>query len=262
MAARLGAAVRFGGRVGGDVLGARLVKALESAGVTPFVRRDPEVSTGSSVVLAYTDSQRHFISHQPNNTSLSVTDLDLASLLRGGGHLLRADVWFSEPMLYGGNAELFRSAKAAGLATSLDLNFDPRWNAADHEMIATRLAAVREVLPMADLVHGNEEELNRFTGCVALTESLKRLDYWGAGAVVLHLGDRGSGYYCDGRLVTSPCMPVDRPVHLAGTGDLLSVCMMLLHHRGDIPIEDRLALANQVVAEYVAGRREMLSELQ
>ena len=43
---------------------------------------------------AYTNGCRHFISHQPNNYTLSFSDIDLA-LLAGGGHLLRADVWFS-----------------------------------------------------------------------------------------------------------------------------------------------------------------------
>jgi 2-dehydro-3-deoxygluconokinase len=261
MASRLGAAVRFGGKIGADALGERLVRALENSRVRPLVRRDAATTTGSSIALSYTDGHRHFISHQPNNTSLRIEDLDLPGLFVGGGHLLRADIWFAEPMLYGGNSVLLRAAKDAGLATSLDLNFDPQWNTAWPAVIARRIAAVREVLPLVDLVHGNETELNRFTGCGDLAESLRCLTAWGSGAVVLHLGTRGSGYYSNGLLVTSPCVPVVRAVTLAGTGDLLSTCMILLHHQVDVPVAERLAVANRIVAGYISGRREMMGEL-
>ena len=69
------------------------------------------MATGNSVVLSYDSGCRHFVSCQPNNYSLAMTDID-ATMLPGAGHLLRADVWFSEPMLAGGNEELFRAARA------------------------------------------------------------------------------------------------------------------------------------------------------
>ena len=47
----------------------------------------------------------------------------------------------------------------------------------------------------------------------------------------------------------------------AGTGDLLSVCMMLLHECEDIPSRDRLQLANTIVADYIEGRRAIIPDL-
>ena len=134
-AAALGADVRFCGKVGADSLGQRLEQSLVRRGVTTFVRRDPNVATGSSVVLSYESGCRHFVSCQPNNYSLAMADID-RTMLSGAGHLLRADVWFSEPMLAGGNEELFRAARAQGLATSLDINWDPQWGSADATTIA------------------------------------------------------------------------------------------------------------------------------
>ena len=52
----------------------------------------------------------------------------LLAALDGCTHLLRADVWFSEAMLEGGNLRLFTEARRRGIATSLDLNFDPYWS--------------------------------------------------------------------------------------------------------------------------------------
>ncbi len=260
-AAALGADVRFCGKVGADPLGQRLEQALLRRGVTALLRRDPNVATGNSVVLSYENGCRHFVSCQPNNYSLAMTDIDRA-LLSGGGHLLRADVWFSEPMLAGGNEELFRAARAQGLATSLDINWDPQWGAADAATIARRIEAVRRILPWVDLVHGNVRELNRFADSSDLNATLRQITDWGAAAIVIHLGAAGAGYYEGGQLTVAPAIPVRQYKNTAGAGDLLSVCMMLLHGRDEIPLAERLRLANEIVAEFIEGKRGVIPELE
>ena len=82
-AAALGAEVRFAGKLGADPLGDRLEQALTSRGVESFIRRDPRVKTGSSVVLRFTNGCRHFVSCQPNNDSLASDDIDLRMLEDG-----------------------------------------------------------------------------------------------------------------------------------------------------------------------------------
>ncbi len=260
-AAALGADVRFCGKVGADPLGQRLEQALLRRGVTALLRRDPNVATGNSVVLSYENGCRHFVSCQPNNYSLAMSDIEPA-LLSGGGHLLRADVWFSEPMLAGGNEELFRAARAQGLATSLDINWDPQWGAADAATIARRIEAVRRILPWVDLVHGNVRELNRFADSSDLNATLRQITDWGAAAIVIHLGAAGAGYYEGGQLTVAPAIPVRQYKNTAGAGDLLSVCMMLLHGRDEIPLAERLRLANEIVAEFIEGKRGVIPELE
>jgi 2-dehydro-3-deoxygluconokinase len=259
-AAGLGAQVRFAGKLGADALGARLEAALLARGIKLFVRRDPRTQTGSSVALSFSNGCRHFISAQPNNDTFCFKDIDLA-VLEGGGHLLRADVWFSEPLLGGGNARLLQAARDRGLRTSLDLNWDPHWGSASEDVIHERKEAVRQILPLVDLVHGNIRELNIFANESDIATTLKRLTDWGAGAVVLHMGAQGAGYYCRGDLIVEPSVPVERCINTTGTGDLLSVCMMLLDGRDDIPIAERLRLANRIVADFIAGRRELLPPL-
>lgn len=259
-AAGLGADVRFCGRVGADSLGQRLEQSLVRRGVKTFIRRDPQVATGSSVVLSYDNGRRHFVSCQPNNYSLAMSDIDLA-MLSGAEHLLRADVWFSEPMLADGNEELFRNARDGGLATSLDINWDPQWSTADADAIARRKEAVRRILPWVDLVHGNVHELNRFGDSEDLDTTLRQITAWGAGAIVIHMGAVGAGYYRNGQLTVSPSIPVQRYKNTAGTGDLFSVCMMLLHGCDEIPPQDRLRLANTIVAEFIEGKRGVIPEL-
>ena len=127
-----------------------------------------------------------------------------AVLQAGHEHLLRADVWFSDAMLFEGNKELFQKARKAGLAVSIDLNWDPRWGRARPDEIAARKQAVRETLPWVNLAHGNVRELSEFADAPDLPTALKRLEDWGAGAVVAHLGSEGAGYWSGGKLVVEP----------------------------------------------------------
>jgi fructokinase len=260
IAASLGARARFAGVVGDDPLGRQLEQALERAGVRCFLRHVPGLTTGTTVNLVYTTGQRHFLSCHPNNAAFSLEHIDLAALA-GAAHLLRGDVWFSEPMLYGGNEQLFREARRRGLRISIDLNWDPRWGHAPPEDIRRRKEAIRHVLPWVDVAHGNVRELSALADAVSLEQALEKLAGWGAGAVVVHLGAQGAGYYAGKRWTTVLPAPVTQRVVATGTGDVLSVCMMLLDHRTDLDPADKLRLANTVVAEFMEGRRKLIPAL-
>jgi sugar/nucleoside kinase (ribokinase family) len=257
-AAGLGAKVLFLGKIGDDSLGGRLQQTLTSHGVIARLTRDPSTTTGSSLALTYADGQRHFISCQPNNEALAFEDLDL-SALREFNHLFRADIWFSKAMLQGGNAQLFHAAREIGMRISIDINWDPKWGIASPGEVRARKQAITEVMGLVDVAHGNVRELNEFTDSSSLMASLERLAEWGTGAVVVHLGADGAGYYHDGRLLVEPAAKVERHVNATGTGDLLSVCMMLMDERADT--QAKLRLANQIVAEFIEGKRTLIPQL-
>ena len=258
-AAALGAQVAFLGKVGADSLGSRLEEALRQQGVHPHLKRDAAVPTGTSINLVYDTGHRHFVSCLPNNESLAFEDLDLSVLPRYE-HLARADVWFSEAMLYGGNRRLLRAAREAHMSTSIDLNWDPQWGVSNTGEVDRRKQAIREVLPWVDLVHGNVRELNEFAGCAELEVTLRRMVDWGAGAVVVHMGAAGAGYYDGQSFIVEPACPSAVQVNTTGTGDVLSVCMML-QHRLAIPVRDKLRLANRIVSEYMEGTRTLSAGL-
>lgn len=258
IAAALGATTVFAGKVGADALGERLERTLRSQGVQPRLARDPAVRTGTSIGLAFDNGQRHFVSSLPNNAALRFEDLDLDGLAEGG-HLYRADLWFSEPMLYGGNERLCRTARGAGLTVSIDLNWDPCWGVAAEEEIRRRKEAVRALLPWVTLAHGNVRELTEFADAPDLETALKRLESWGVEGVVVHLGARGAGYYRRGEWVEEPAHPARSQVNTTGTGDVLSVCLMLLHSQPEVAAH--LRLANRIVAEFIEGRRRFIPEI-
>jgi sugar/nucleoside kinase (ribokinase family) len=123
-----------------------------------------------------------------------------------------------------------------------------------------RKQAIRAVLPWVDLVHGNIRELNEFAGCGELDAALRRVVDWGAGAIVVHMGPAGAGYFDGQTLIVEPACPPARQVNTTGTGDVLSVCMMLQHGLA-IPVGDKLRLANRIVSEYIEGARAMAAPL-
>src|ERR1043166_4344911 len=235
IAARLGAKVSFLGQIGDDGLGHQLEQVMLKERVRCRLHRAAHLATGTTVNLVFDSGQRHFLSWQPNNAALCFDTLDLQAL-KGAQHLLRADLWFSESMLYGGNEKLLRAARQAGMTTSIDLNWDPQWGHISREETQRRKTAVRSVLPLVDLVHGNIRELNEFTGEAGLRNSLARLVEWGAAAVCVHMGRQGAGWFGGNELILEPPAPVDRLVSATGTGDVLSVCLMLMQHRPEVAL--------------------------
>jgi sugar/nucleoside kinase (ribokinase family) len=248
------------GKTGADELGERLRQTLERHGVKTYLARDPGCATGTTVALGYASGQRHFLSCLPNNQTLRFEDLDL-SALDGCRHLLRADVWFSQAMLEGGNRRLLVAARERGLATSLDINFDPQWSTGSREVIARRKEQLREVLDLVDLAHGNRRELCEFTDSPDLEAALRRLGNWGVKGVVAHLGTEGAGYWKNGELVVEPPDLAVNPVHSTGTGDVLSICMILLEAAPGLFIRQKLRLANGIVREFMEGRRQLIPRL-
>jgi 2-dehydro-3-deoxygluconokinase len=259
-AAAMGAQVTFLGKVGTDGLGERLTRTLSHHRIDGRLARDPVHPTGTSIALAFDTGERHFVSCLPASQHLRFEDLDL-SCLANCNHLLRADVWFSEDMLAHGNAALFKAAQAMGVPVSLDLNWDPLWATAEPAVIKARKDSVRAVLRRVDVVHGNIRELCEFTGEPTLDDALRQLTAWGAGAAVVHMGERGAAYHANGKLIVEPPVPARSRTHATGTGDVLSVCMMLLHGRTEASFPERLRWANQIVAEYLEGKRPFIPDL-
>jgi len=259
-AAALGARVAFLGKVGADGLGQRLERTLIRHGIAAHLARDMANASGTSIALAFANGQRHFISCLPASRALTFEDLDLTAM-RPPQHLLRADIWFSEAMLKEGNQRLFQAARQRGLDVSIDLNWDPHWGHVGTGEIQSRKQLVRAALPWVKLVHGNVRELKEFAEETELEDALKRLIDWGAEAVVVHLGEKGAGYYYRGSMVVEPPGKVESRVNTAGTGDVLSVCMMLLHRCERASIPERLRLANNVVAQFIEGRHPFIPPL-
>ena len=205
---------------------------------------------GRSIALTWDTHQRHFVSSLPNNALLEEVDIDLDALAKAGcRHLYRADVWFSKPMLHGGNSSLLRRARRLGMQTSLDINWDPLWNSGrDNPAVGERIAALREVLPYVSYAHGNERELAFFTGADDLREGAQLLREWGAEAVIVHRGAQGCAALTPEGWCEVPASPVTRIVTETGTGDVFTAAFLL---RGDVALEGRLRQCAAIASQHL-----------
>lgn len=259
-AARLGGTVHFGGCVGSDTLGKRLETALSSFGVVPHLKCKPGV-TGRSINLIWNNHHRHFVSCLPNNRALTFEDIDFSALTAAGcTQLFRGDVWFSESMLRSGNLELFRRARAAEMETSLDINWDPVWNSgADSSRATQRKQLLKNVLPHISWIHGNEAELNLFSGLQKIKESCRFLIDNGCKGVIVHCGERGAAAYLDDRWLEIPPVKVQSVVSETGSGDVFSAAFLVF---SSLPLLERLNKCSEIAAQHIEGHIDLLPRIK
>jgi sugar/nucleoside kinase (ribokinase family) len=259
-AARLGGHVHFCGCVGDDPLGARIEAALAAFGVTPHLRRKP-VPTGRSINLNWSHHHRHFLSSLPNNRALTAADISIAELAAAGCRsLYRGDIWFSDSMLLKGNQSLLAEARAAGMTTAIDINWDPEWSVpGNHQKVTERISLAARMLPHVSTVQANEQELARFTGLLEVKKAAAVLRDYGCGEVVVHRGARGAAVLTSaGDWIEVPATPVEKVVCETGTGDVFTAAYLLLD---SVPLPERLQACCRIAARHLQGSRILLPRL-
>jgi len=259
-AAQLGGRVHFFGCVGDDDLGDRLEAALVECRISAHLARKP-TATGRSINLNWDNGCRHFISSLPNNRSLTVGDIGLRSLIESDcRQMLRSDVWFSDSMLAEGNRYLFEQVCSAGIETYMDINWDPEWSTTgNHARVCSRRQQLRSVLPFVHHAHGNERELQFFTGRENALDACRFLIDHGCGEVLVHRGRRGAASFtaADG-WVEVAAAPVETVVCSTGCGDVFCAAHMLLT---SLPKMDRLKASARIAAEHLSGMRCLIPRL-
>ncbi len=213
-AARLGLRVAMVGAVGDDALGRYMLDAMAERGLNVGgVRTVAGRPTGASVILS--DGRDRAIL-TALGTIGDVTESDVPDRLLSAAHHLHIGSWFLQAGLRPGAQTLLARARAAGLTTSLDPNWDPSggWD-----------AGFGAILPSVDLLFPNDAEVRRLTG----------IDDVDAAAIALAARGPLVAVKCgmDGALVASgegviarvPAYPVDA-VDTTGAGDTFDAAFL------------------------------------
>ena len=150
--ARLGLRVAHGGIVGDDILGHAILEALRERGVdTSTVAVDPAIPTGATVHIG-TGKDRAMLTATGTIDRLRAEDVPRAVL----PHIrhIHAGSTGIQPKLRSGLPELYHAARAAGVSTSFDTNWDPD----------RRFEGIDPMLAATDVFLPNEKEAALITG--------------------------------------------------------------------------------------------------
>lgn len=218
-AARLGVPTSLVAVRGDDVFGLYLAEQLRLRGVDASVGRvDATVPTGSSTHLSRPGGDRAILTAMGSIGAVTAADvsnhlLDAHAHLHVGSYFLQEQLWADAPAL-------FERARARGLTTSLDGNFDPtqQWD-----------RGILSALAHVDVFFGNEEEACGITGLGDAASAVDALlDAMPVGAqVVYKRGAEGALVaWRDGgetrRLTAAPPVSGAPLVDTVGAGDSLA----------------------------------------
>jgi sugar/nucleoside kinase (ribokinase family) len=204
-AARLGLKVVFVGIVGDDVFGHFMLSQMQTRGIdTTHCIISKQETTGFSVILSQ-PNDRAILTHAGSIASLRYADID-QHLLKQAKHL-HLGSFFMLSQLQPDISKLFQAAKAAGLSTSIDTNWDPKetWD-----------SGVHEVLHYTDVFLPNEAELFNISKQTTLEHALQSLAH--IPILAVKLGAKGGIAQHNHQVITAPPLLV-KVVDTTGAGD-------------------------------------------
>jgi len=187
--ARLGLRVAHGGIVGDDILGHAVLEALRDRGVDgSTVTVDPAIPTGATVHLGSGDD-RAMLTATGTIDRLRAEDVP-REILPHIRHIHAGSTGI-QPKLRPGLPDLYRDARAAGVTSSFDTNWDPDRR---FEGIDPMLAATDVFLPNqkeAALISGESDPLLAAHALVARADAARRDPEAAPLTVVVKLGAQG-----------------------------------------------------------------------
>jgi sugar/nucleoside kinase (ribokinase family) len=226
--ATLGVPVRVVGAVGRDDQARFVLDALSGCGVDISAVTAFDAPTAATVALINSAGNRMFL-HRPCTGFAAPLDFP-PQLTRGMSHYHLASL-FILPDFRPHAAATLANARAAGLTTSLDTNWDPR---------GAWMTDLAPCLPGLDFLFMNEDESRMVASSPA--EMLSQ----GVRIVVRKLGPRGCAIYTADREFRSPAFAV--PVKdTTGAGDCF-VAGFLAAHLGGASLPEAARFANAVGA--------------
>jgi len=207
--AMLGVPVRLTGAVGSDSHGEFLLDALARSGVDiAFIER-VDVPTSATVAIVNSSGERKFFhlmgaSREAFRNGIQFT----TEICLGMSHYHLASM-FVLPGLRSRCPQILIQARAAGLSTSFDTNWDPE---------ASWMQTLAPCLPYIDVLFMNEEEARMVTGSVSPVEIAKAVLSRGLRTLALKMGGRGCALYTQDREFVCPAFEV-RAKDTTGAGD-------------------------------------------
>ena len=252
--ARLGTAVSFVGRLGGDVIGADFQRLFDQRGVdTSTLQVDPLQPTRIVLVRRSLDGERQFQGFAGDQgDGFSDQALQPVALSTTARWLLVGTIPLASPQSAQALLDAMEQARSHGIALAVDVNWRPTFWDATADPIAgpTQAArsAIRPLLEQAALIKlAREEALWFFAGddpCVISSGLPQRPD------VVVTDGAAPVRWCIAGESGSQPALSPPQVVDTTGAGDAFTAGLL---HRWWAPVAERLRFAAACGALVCAG---------
>ena len=184
--ARLGVPVRLVGAAVRDPFGEAVLGWLAGAGVDLGMVERTSEPTATTVGLVQADGTRAFLHRLGASRRTTTADVDWRAQAAEGYTHFHLGNAFALPLMRGGAAEALKSAKDAGLTTSMDTG----WDAGGEWM-----AVIGPCLPQTDILFVNQDEARAMSGSADPAEAAAYFRSHGAGVVVAKLGGDGCAVF-------------------------------------------------------------------
>ncbi|HEY3457149.1 MAG TPA: carbohydrate kinase family protein [Bryobacteraceae bacterium] len=218
----LGTPVRLLGALGDDAQAEFILEKLRNGGVdTSHIARMP-APTAATIVLVNRRGDRQFL-HRLGISALAFErPVEFTpDLCRGMAHYHLASLFILPHMRIHG-AEVLRRARAAGLTTSLDTNWDAEGKWMD---------TLRPCLEGLDILFMNEDEARMVTGWSEAARSADMVLKEGVKTAVMKLGPRGCAIYTGEDEILCPAFDVVAR-DTTGAGDCFAAGFLTARQRG------------------------------
>ncbi|HOW30233.1 MAG TPA: carbohydrate kinase family protein [Bacteroidales bacterium] len=223
----LGSRVAFIGKIGNDGFSSTVLGSLQKLGVdTSHIIRSSKYNTGATIVLNF-GNDRAMVTYPGAMEDLNAGDID-HDFLETARHLHFSSV-FLQPGIRPSLPGLFKQAKAAGLTTSLDPQWDPeeKW-----EINAT------ELFLHLDIFMPNMAEFLNLTASETLEKGIEKIKQY-APQLILVIKDGINGAYAwnGSTLIHQPALLNENPVDCIGAGDSFNAGFIRKFTRGASLVE-------------------------
>lgn len=205
--AAMGVDTTFCGVVGKDYFGDFILSELEQKSVNCLhVKRIDDQKTGCTLVMNF-GQDRANVTYQGAMNALTISDIPFRE--SAIYQHLHVSSLFLQKGIRNDIQEIFINARAAGMTTSLDLQWDPA------EQWAFDYA---QCLPYVDVFMPNESELLALTGTDSVSSAVERIRPY-LNILALKMGRNGSTGIQGEQYLTLPAFEVPQFVDAIGAGD-------------------------------------------
>lgn len=227
MLAGLGRKTQFIGKVGRDMFGKQLKKALEEVGIgTHGLREDEKVPTTLALVHKLDNGDRDFSFYRSPGADMMMTPdevdegmIETAKIFHFGS------LSMTDEPARSATKKALCAAERAGVIRSFDPNLrPPLWKSLKEakEQIGYGLAH-------CDFLKISDNEIQWLTGKSDYTDGIDELKkHYDMKLICLSMGKDGSRVYFGGSMVEAPAMIQENTIETTGAGDTFCAC--ILHH--------------------------------